>query len=243
MDTKLIDKLTKLFAVAERSSFPEEAASALGKAQALMTEHKISMEALKEAEGGATEEEIKTFEGEPLNSSDKGKVNSSTWKNVLAQVLSRNNGCYVFKRRAQIIITGTPTNVASVRYLYAYCVKEIDRLTKLNGKGKGRTFCNNFRLGCVEAVTQAIKKEYDEIRNRALANSKQLVVVDKVLQKYKDDYNSAKRFVNSKYRLRSSSASCRGSEEGKAEGLRAGQGIYKGNSSRALPSPQRSIAY
>lgn len=240
MDSKLLDKLNKLFAVAEKSSFPEEAANALAKAQNIMTQHKISKAMLDEYE---EEEEIKTFNDKPLNEEDSHKRNKAVWKGSLSGVLAKLNGCFVFTRGSEIIITGKESNVSTVRYLYKYCVAEIDRLAKLNCKGRGRTFANNFRFGCVTAIKEAMTKEQEEIRNKAQSDKKELVVVDRVLAKIRSDYLEAERFTRSNSRLRSSSHRAYGSAEGQAAGYNAGQSIYKGRRSGSLPSPQRKLTF
>lgn len=242
MNKKLIDKLNKLFAVAEKSTFPEEAANALGKAQALMTQHKISMEMLQDT--SEQEEEIVSFRDDQLNREDKNKVNLASWKSNLSHILAIHNGCFVFLSGPKIVITGKPSNVSSVRYLYMYCVKEINRLTKLNCTGKGRTFSNNFRYGCVRAIEKAIQDEKDEIRNKVLRDSKQLVIVDKVLSQYREDTNLAKIKAYAEFNLKGrSQSSGRLNSSGLQAGFNAGKNIYKGNRTRALSAPQKKIGF
>jgi hypothetical protein len=241
MESKLLDKLNKLFALAERSTYPEEAASALAKAQTLMTQHKITKAMLDEHD--EEEEAIQTYMNSPLNEEDRGKLKKANWKSTLAFYLTQFNGCHVFTNGPKIIITGRPSNVDTVRYLYKYCIKEIDRLTKRHCRGKGRTYANNFRYGCIKAIHEAMKFEQEELEQQAQRDKKELVVVSKVLQKMREDHLASKHAAHNAFNLGRQSASFRGSTAGRNAGYSAGQSIYNGRRAGALPSPQQKIGY
>lgn len=231
MDNNTISLVKKLLSVAERSTFPEESAVAFAKAQALITKHKIDKAILDNFK----EEEalIKDI----LNKEDYGKSKRTTWKGSLAGVLSKYNGCYVVWMGPALSIFGKEDDVRTVQYLYEYCSKEIDRLTKLNCSGYGRTYCNNFRFGCITAIGDAIKAERDKIMAEYADNVRALVVVDQ-------DASNAKRFALTKLGggVRKLKANMRGDNEARLMGMLAGSNIYKGKGSKSLAAGQLKLS-
>lgn len=243
MNKETLLKIKKLMALANGSSFQEEAASALGKAQALMLKHKVTQAMLEDTveEDG---ESIESFYESPLNEEDRGKRKLSMWKYRLTSVLCQFNGCYVFQSGCHLILVGKPSDVDAVRYLYGYCRREVDRLTALNCKGHGRTYANNFRIGCVEAIREAMNFEQAEIRKQFDhdKDEKSLVVIDKTLAKIQRDRQDSRAFATNKFRLRSGSGSSyRGDSAARNAGKSAGSSIYKGGAGSRLSAPQRKI--
>jgi len=239
MNDEIAKKIKKLLSLSEGSSFPEEAATALAKAQELMTRFKVDQATLNNVD--ETDEPIRDFYESPVNQEDAGKRKLATWKWSLVSTLNRYNGVYAFCSGAKIILVGKTTDVNTVRYLYDYCRREIDRLTTANCKGQGRTYANNFRLGCVDAVKEALKIEQEKLRSEfeKANNERGLVVLDKVLVTAKH----AKMFATKKFRLKNGSGSSwAGSASARSAGRAAGSSIYKGGAAGALPGAQRKLS-
>jgi hypothetical protein len=231
MDNAVAIKIKKLLALAEDGASPEEAASAFAKAQDLMTRYKITQATIQDITLD-NEEPIQDFYDSPLNEEDAGKRKTAAWKWSLADSLAKHNGCSLFASRAKIIIVGKPSDVNCVRYLYEFCYRKIDQLTKQYCKGYGRTYANNFRLGCVDAIEAALEAERDKLKQELLAanNERALVVLDKVLV----TRQQAKDFATDKYKLRKRSGhTYRGSDAARQSGYAAGQGIYTGEKIRS----------
>ena len=220
----LIEKINKLLAKAKCESIsPEESAAFFGKAHALMLEHKI-----EQAELDLTEDENPETEEEQLNSEDKGKRKLATWKAQLGLVISKANGCFIYQNGSRIVLTGKKSDTDTVRYLYQYCIREIDRLTKVHASGNGRTYSNNFRLGCVDAIRQAIKAEVEAKKQKYAANERALVVLNQAPISAKE----AERHVKGSTRLSRTRKSSRYDEGARSAGREAGSNIYGGSRRR-----------
>lgn len=230
MNEALLRKVKSLLRLGE-SPNANEAAVALGKAQALMDEHSISQAMLEDQPEQEDAGPIQDWE-DPL-----GKK-SGRWQGYLAVSLCRSNGCMVYRSSGNILkIVGRSGNAQTVRYLFSYCTKEINRLTRLHGAGNGRTWCNNFRIGCVESIRESIKTEQqrlrDSMRQRASqenSNGRALMVVNQAIMKVDNEYQQVAAFAAAKLRLGKGGTSYSRHDPGaRSAGRTAGAGIYKGN--------------
>ncbi len=219
-----IDKVRKLLALSE-SDNEHESAAAMGHAQAIMEKYRIDA-AILATEEGEEREPIQQWE-DPLEHNS-----NAVWRAVLASILAKANGCSIFKNRKTVVIVGTATSAGTVRYLYAYCVAEVERLASLN-KGNGRTWLNNYRHGCVDAISTAINRERDALRSKMRADAGSAVmVIDNALALIDQDSTDARNYAASKNKLRTTSASSRANAEARAAGQRDGANIYPGSGSR-----------
>lgn len=217
----LIEKISKLLSKAKcKSITPEESAAFFAKAHSLMLEHKI-----EQSELDLNEDEEHQTEEEQLNSEDKGKSKLATWKAQLGVVLSKANGCFIYQSTSRIILTGKKSDTDTVRYLYDYCIREIDRLTKAHASGYGRTYANNFRLGCVDAIRQAIKAEVEAKKQKYASNERALVVINQAPILAKE----AERHARGAARLSKTRRSSRYDEGAREAGRQAGSNIYGGS--------------
>jgi len=148
----------------------EESATAAKLAQRLLTKHRLTMADLVT---GDSDEEISNdfaplYEGQRM----------STWKNALALAVAKANGCKVFintairygKKNVSARLIGRESDVAVVRYFFAYLEREIDRLTKgalANGTLSGKGQSNSFRLGAVQAINERLSEGREDARQEA----------------------------------------------------------------------------
>ena len=121
----IIEKIKKLLALAT-SDNAHEAAAAAGMAAKLMAQHQIA-----EAELIGGIEEKATKEIDPLFA---GKTLPG-WLNILSAGLGKQNSVYTWLHRksdgtSHVCIAGRPSDVANVRFLFAYLHSEIERLTQ-----------------------------------------------------------------------------------------------------------------
>ncbi len=220
-ESSIIRKIQGLLKIAERSTFPDEAASALSKAQALMLEHKIEADSMGETDN----EQVKSF-NEPLNA-DHGKMLAS-WKMRLAMVLTKNNGCYCYTSGGRIVLVGKPSNADRVRWLFGHCVKSTDKLTKLHCQGEGRTYANNFRLGCIDAIATSIETEKANLIKKLQDNCNERGLV--VISQLPIESREARRHLIGKVKLTSkASGQSRYNHSARSHGQRIGSAIYNGN--------------
>lgn len=168
----IIDKVRKLRALAENAAATvEEAATAARTAELLIQKH-----ALEEAELGAVSQEVLEAivdDGSPLT--DWGK-RQKVWQNVLLHALAQNYNCSnVLKRKdgaLNIYTIGRPSDIAIMRYQFAYFVLELTRLSHLMapdnlGRGSGKTWYNSFYHGAVDAIISSLKSAREEVRKQA----------------------------------------------------------------------------
>jgi hypothetical protein len=238
---EVLSKIRKLLRLGE-SANEHEAALAVARAQALMEKHRITQAALAiESDEGPTEE-IRHWD-DPLDPfPDKPAKRLSQWRVRLGSTLARANGCSIFMSGASVHLVGRASNVQQVRYLYAFCWKEIDRLTSKFGAGNGRTWGANFRLGCVDAIAIAIEAERraarEELRG-AVPNERALVLVDKAIAKVDDELREVSRYEKEKLNIRRGRgfAGPGYSPSAREQGRQAGASIYPGRNARGGIGP------
>jgi hypothetical protein len=215
---EIIEKIQKLLKKAENSATtPQEAAIFMAKVQELLLEHKLTMSDLSGSDDDITDNLDPLFEGNNIH----------VWKSILANVLTKAHGVYCLIKRThsgnKIVMIGRPSSATIVRCLFAHCQTEIDRLAKSSCKGRGATYANNFRVGAVAAINDAIKEELARQRLAYAGNEKALVIINQM----PIDLNNARNFLaNQGVRTKNVGQKVRYNEDGRAAGYRAGQGVY-----------------
>lgn len=155
-----------LLRLAARGGTPEEAAAA-ARAQAVIDRWDLTEAAIGGAqETERAEEPMRSFGTEP-----EGWIGvapqRSRWHSRLASKIARQNGCYVYRdRRASsgwsIEIVGRPSDVDTVRYLYAWLSGEVERLVNGRGKGMGESWRQEFAAGAVETIAERLAEQRRE---------------------------------------------------------------------------------
>jgi hypothetical protein len=158
----MIEKIKKLLALSQ-SSNANEAAVAAAAAQRLMAQHQIA-----EAELGGEVEEKAAKEVDPLFEAKT----LPGWLNMLSAGLCRQNSVFVWvhKRadgKSYVCICGRPSDVANVRFLFAYLRSEIERLVQVECRGKGRSIMDSYRKGAVVGAIEAMDAAREEVRAQA----------------------------------------------------------------------------
>lgn len=179
----VMSKVAKLLRLSQ-SSNPHEAALAAGRAQELIARHNLNIDGilLTGAEPQKSAEPVEEFRRDPL---DSGR---DTWKQRLAIAIAKQNGCKTFLRGGDgaLCLVGRASGVQTVRYMYGYLVREVERIAALECKGCGRTYWNNFRLGCVETIAIRLRRSEEEstaefTREATASSSHALVLVNRAL--------------------------------------------------------------
>jgi len=221
-----ISKVKKLLQLGESDNVHESAA-AIARATSLMEEWKISEACM--VEKSDPEEEIECWD-DPIENNAR-----ASWKGSLAYALAVANGCYTWRnnrtRPPTLKLVGGLSNVQTVRYLYRYCSQEVDRLTKLKA-GNGRTWMNNYRHGCVAAISAAIKAESEALHERLRGDNtgSELMVVNNAIAVVEAEAEAANDFAHTQMKLRTRRTSYRADSGAHAQGRRDGANIYKGGS-------------
>jgi hypothetical protein len=229
-EQQAVDKIRKLLSLAQ-SENEHEAASAAAMAQALMDTHRIEVAMLDES--SEPDEEIETWD-DPLQET------SATWARTLGHQIARANGCSTYRTGSSQIICGRASKVATARYIFAYCKREIEKLAARKS-GNGRTWLNNYRHGCVAAINDAIAKEKytarEQMRAKAadactLTDSSALVVVNSAIVKVDREASEVSQWAKRTHNLRAGSGSAARHHSGaRASGRRDGASIYRGGGS------------
>jgi hypothetical protein len=246
-NTEVLEKIKKLLRLAA-SDNPNEAALAAAKAQELMDRHKLNQAML--ATPSEPEEGVVHFD-DPDDALDTFGGKRVTWKDSLSAGLAKYNGCFIYvdnrtRGEIRLVIVGRPSDVQTVRYLYAFCVREIERLTRAQGPGHGRTWTNNYRRGCVASIYEALHEQRKSFEGQARteaahSGSSALVKVNTALAKIDSRYKEAEESLKKVMKLRAgkesqarhdSGAYERGKRDGATINLGAGKGLGAGAGAR-----------
>ena len=184
-NASLIEKIRRLRALAQSSNV-NEAAAAAAAAETLIQKHNLA-EAVLESE--SVEEEVTSEETAELGTT------MPLWKSMLCSALARAYQCagkfatqrvwnadsQRFQPTANTYVAyGRASDLATLKYQYAFFSVEIERLCSIHAKGRGRTYANSFRLGAMVAIVDAIGKATGQAREGADARA--LVIVDQRLE-------------------------------------------------------------
>lgn len=173
MESKIVDRIRKLLALATSDNV-NEAANAAARAQELMKEHQIEMADISVQTGKEMpREDVKEEVLEGTGSRSK----ALKWRVQLAGTLARafNGRIFFYSGTDKIVIIARPSDAQTVRYLLGYLGMEIERLcTKewaaLIGEYKSGEYQglqppratawkNSFRDGAVHAITAKLQQK------------------------------------------------------------------------------------
>lgn len=256
--TKLIDRVRKLLALAERAGTPEEAGTALANAQKIIAENALSMEQVHQAQMRADA----TRKDEPIVQRIVYVAKSSqcqTWIGVLVYAIAQANGCEVIWGRARgpkARELNAPHGVDEVAYIKAYgrasdleiveelsriVTGQVDELARRSG-WEGRTALNSFRLGAcnticdrLRAATQAARKALEAAaeEQNAMAPESARQVTALALRSLDDRQARASAALRSENKVRTHTTRSRVNHDARSDGQRAG-GRVSLSSARAI---------
>ncbi len=155
--SKILAKIRNLLALA-KSSDVHEAANAAAHAQRIIEKHRIEQAALVQS----IAYEI-AMDDDPLDEGSR----VAQWKLELAMVVAEANGCRVVVlqdgRYSTVNLVGGDEDIGIVRALYAWLVKEVQRLAR-SSKLRGRDKLDNFRMGSITTLEQRLHEATIEAR-------------------------------------------------------------------------------
>lgn len=237
MSDQIVEKIQKLLKLGT-SDNEHEAAQAVAQAQKLMEKHNISQAMLTQLSSEEEEEETRSWE-DPLY--DSMGTSRSQWRGYLGQTIAKANNSDVWTSGGKIFIVGRGSDVQTVRYLFAYCEKEIDRLSKRYA-GNGKGWINNYKIGCVNAIRDKLKEAKTSAREEMIAedsNAKNAIVKldDKSIQIRKeiDNYFNAHNMGTRTYGKQSFS------EDARKLGYKDGQKINLGTTGKGLGQGHKGL--
>lgn len=151
--SKVMAKVAALRELAARAGTQAEADAAAAQAEAIIARYQLD-EAEIDAASGERAEAI----GEEEMTS--GRLDK--WRSMLIGALSKDHGCYGYMSTVRTVtgsthgskIVGRASDIAIVRYMYAWLTVEIVRLSQ---REHGRAAQNAFRLGAALGVIEAMR--------------------------------------------------------------------------------------
>lgn len=248
-ETGILDKVRKLLRLST-SSNANEAAMAAAKAQELVDKYQLekAMVDLADEEGrparakGLDDEPIVKFDDSPL---DRQGRKLDRWRSYLGIVIAKANGCQVWKSRGDLMVVGRPSDAETVRYLYAWLSREVERLATLHGRGKGINWRTNFRIGVVDTIKAKIEAQRHQLemaaRAAAGADRQGLMRVERALANVEARRETVEAWVKENMQLRYRSAKIVVDYGARAAGKQAGQGIELGGHRDRLTSAAKRI--
>lgn len=170
----IMERIRKLLVLAERGS-EHEATAAAAAAQKLMAAHSLT-EALLAVDTDSKDEEIADSVMEGFQ---KRVVH---WKGILANMLSRANGCEAYWHRSarglELRILGTKSVSDTVCQLYCWLVVEIDRLAARETVGMGKAYAHAWRLGCATRIGDRVLEAAEQAREAAETEAKAIAALE-----------------------------------------------------------------
>lgn len=191
-DRNIQRRLAKLLALATSSNV-HEAAAAAGRAQQLITEHRL------QAWVAQTESDpIRDARDQPLTRAKRLRK----WKSVLASSLADVNGCVAYTAdsggESAIVLVGRSRDREAVSALWEWLVPRIEWLSATHGAGQTKKWHEAFRIGA--AVTVAERLAAGSQQAHAQIEASALVRVDASMQAHRD---ALEDFVSRRLGLRS----------------------------------------
>jgi Protein of unknown function (DUF2786) len=241
MTQSVVDKVRKLLRLST-SSNAHEAALAAAKAQELIDRHQLEQVCLElDTPSVSMNEPIRKFDDAPLEGGQRDR-----WRQALASCVARANSCRVFLVDSNIMLVGRPSDVDGVRYLFAWLVREVERLAQDAGAGKGRTWRNNFRLGAVEAIRVQLQQQHttfaETLRREADGNPQALARVNQALVHLDERRTAVDAWVRAHMRI-GAAPRYAANYDGAARdaGRRAGASIAIGKARRGLSAGIKTL--
>lgn len=218
MNNKLADiiaKVKKLLALSTSSNV-HEAATAVSLANKLIDEYRLSTSDISD------NEEVDCLIEDPEPIYETGR--QIHWKVSLIMTLTAHYGCATYnlpdyssgRMVSRIKLVGRQSDIQIVRYMYSWLHLECQRLSELNGKGKGKVFIQSYCLGFVSGIAEQLKKSREAIKNET--NSTALVNLDSrgiEARKFLESLHNLKSTKSNSYYQKDVSAFLSGQIQGK----------------------------
>lgn len=248
-DAVVLAKVQKLLRLSA-SSNANEAALAAAKAQELIDKYNLSQAllALESAEPvkGLDDEPIVDFAkaGAPLDAPKR----LDRWRGYLAGIVARANACKIYYSGNEIALIGRPSDAETVRYLYGFLAREVERLTTEQGQGMGRTWRNNFRLGVVDTISRKVREQHAQFEKDARTaakaeNSTALVRVNQALARIEARRDAVEEWTTANLKLYAhSGGSSRYNPSARQSGRKAGESIAVGGARGRITSVAKKLS-
>lgn len=250
-----IARAVKLLRLA-RSDNPNEAASAAAKAQEIIDRYKLGSLSIDQPSGvpDAPDEPVRDLKAAPL---ETPTLTIPSWKFRLASAIARSNQCQIYYNRVvlkpslrngfALAIVGRPSDAETVRYLYDWLRREVDRLTERDGAGLGKTWRNNFRFGVIDTIRTKLEETsaqtQSDVRAEAFAHGGEsaIVRVNTAIAKIQERAKGTEAFVKGMKLTSTGSRNGSYDQSARNAGQIAGREISIGGAKRGLGAGHKAI--
>ena len=239
---KALAKVHKLLRLS-KSDNEAEAMLAAQRAEEIMVKYEIEQAMLDRPE--IEDEEIMDFgpKGDPLH--EAGGRKREQWQSAIADPICKAHACQLYWTGDDLNIIGRPSDVGTVRYLYAWAMTEAIKLSIRKGAGCSVVWKRNYMVGFGEGLPAAFKKAREsaeaEMRGEA-TNENALVLVNNAILVIKNKMSKTHEWQR-EHRPLYQGRGFSGRHEGaaRAEGRRDGAAFNVGGKSKKLGSPRKEI--
>ena len=168
----IIDKIRHLRSLAQSSNL-NEATAAAAAADRLISKYRVSEVEInisnKMADLPAIEDKEILYESSRV----------TMWKKSLANVLANHYGCFMWndtirvngRKVSRYRLIGVDSDIAITRYMFAWLLTEIERLSKLFCTGMGHVYANSYCIGAVTGIQFQLEKIKQEEKAAAVQNT------------------------------------------------------------------------
>lgn len=223
MDSRIIDKIRKLLALAGNNPSEAESTAAFARAQELATRHRIELASIEAGPNDPDEEMVH-------ETIDAGTKSHPGWRKILmAGVFGASGVCVILSRGGKYILAGKRGDIDTAKYLYAAIGNEIDRLAKINAQGQGRAFANAYRVSAASTVVDRLRRQSEDTIEAARESGTSETALAKVANAREDALAWYTRETGA--RLSSGGSVRTSSAAGRAAGRRDGKKINIGGNS------------
>lgn len=192
MSDLIKDKIRKLLALAASDSV-EEAELAMMKAQELMDRYNLNMAEMSQSEAVNVEPVLE--DKDPFH--EAGRIRK--WKTTLAHILATHNNCVIltfksgsrYAPKSSIRIFGRQADIDNTRFLFAYALTQLTKLSVLPCIGSGIAYKDSWYTGAVAGIHEKLK----EMKAKVKSEFSSFAVV-----KYDSWLKETKDFMHSQYR-------------------------------------------
>jgi hypothetical protein len=214
-----------------KSDNQHEAALAASRAQEIIDRYNLCVEDIQQGKDPKGDDEnIVDFGFDPLH--EVCQVDTR-WTLRLASTIARLNGCRIYystkiSGSAIFKLVGRPSDVQSVRYLFAWLEKEVRRITRAECKGCSRKYQIDFRSGVVDTIQHKLdaqrKETFDAVQKEA-RNPFALVLVKNSIARIEAKGNAVDKWLEENMELRQPKFRAKSDWSARAHGQEAGNDV------------------
>ncbi len=236
----IIEKAKKLLALRDRAATQGEAEAAARALAKMLDKHRITMAEIATQKGDT--ETIVADTRTPLIEWRR----AVSWRRALVKALCAHYGVASWRAKTFVgfsrgrrrrykyamHLCGRPSDVALVRYLFAWLSAELARISDNVCSGRGHSFKNSWMLGFVEGINQQLNAAREEVAKEMGESA--LALLDRQQEAHVALEQQVEGLTTLRYSMRiDGAAHAAGKKRGKAHHL--GDKLDTGNA-RALPA-------